>query len=540
MRNSLRKILKQPLYPWLLGIYPILHLYSENLGLVVDSEVIPTILFVLAGTCIVFIVCKRKFKDIHRAAVVTSLCSIVFSLSGHLYEMLFMPRSLLIWNIATAVLIGGFCQAFHKRLPQQIYARFTMPFNIISAALLAMQAVNLLSLSTAQQQYESIKDAYVQAEATRPTSPKILDSPAHPDIYYIIPDGYPSDAALASAMDYDNSAFTKALKKRGFAVAEQAQSNYGATVLSVPATLNMRYIDHNPTEYADIDYLHFLVANGAVQHWLLQRGYTYVQLMSGAFTPSPIADINRDFTNIGPIDLVLDDFYLDSSKHMFRIVQPFIPLYVDTTLLRIIRSQLVKLNLHYDKAPLGFLSPQRFLDMIESVDDIAAMPEATFTFIHLLKPHEPITFDAQGNVIAAIDSPNHEQFFAEFGFVNALFLELIDKILTGSDNPPVIIFQADHGSFLGITTTKDNRWTHFDINSAILLPKSKTFRYPQPYTAVNTFPLVLNALFDANLALQEDRLIELLHCCESLFKQQDVTDQYPPPSLRHSFTLHGN
>ena len=527
MRNSLRKILKQPLYPWLLGIYPILHLYSENLGLVVDSEVIPTILFVLAGTCIVFIVCKRKFKDIHRAAVVTSLCSIVFSLSGHLYEMLFMPRSLLIWNIATAVLIGGFCQAFHKRLPQQIYARFTMPFNIISAALLAMQAVNLLSLSTAQQQYESIKDAYVQAEATRPTSPKILDSPAHPDIYYIIPDGYPSDAALASAMDYDNSAFTNALKERGFAVAKQAQSNYSATTLSIPATLNMRYIDHNPTEYADIDYLHFQAANGAVLHWLLQRGYTYVQLMSGALSPSPLADINRDFTKSGPIDLVLDDFNLDSSKNSFRNIQPFIPLYIDTTIFRVIRSQLEKLELQNEMASYNFLSPQRFLDTIEAVDAITAMPQATFTFIHLLKPHFPTNFDAQGNIIAPIPSPNHEQYFAMFGFVNAKFLELIDKILNGSDNPPVIFFQADHGSYLGGVQNKDKKYIQFDIYSAMLLPESIPFHYPQPYTAVNTFPLLLNTLFDANLSMREDRLIGNLDFYEYLFfKQQDVTDQY--------------
>jgi len=534
MKRKLSPALQQPYYLWIVGVVPILHLFAVNYGVVQETQVLPTIAAMLAATTLFFIFTKRNSRNPHRRAFYLGIGSLVFSLSGHLYEMLFMPRSLLIWNIATAVLIGGFCLALHKRLPQQIYARFTMPFNIISAVLLAMQAINLLSLSAAQQRYESITDAYAQAEATRPTSPKILDSPAHPDIYYIIPDGYPSDAWLASAMDYDNSAFTNALKKRGFAVAEQAQSNYCATILSVPATLNMRYFDHNPTDYPDEDYLYFQAANGAVPHWLLQRGYTYVQFMSGTFTLSPIADINRDFTNIGPIDLVPDDFYLDRSKNRFRIVQPFIPLYIDTTLLRIIRSQLEKLNRQNDIAPLRHLSPQRFLDTIEAVDAITAMPEATFTFIHLLKPHFPINFDAQGNIIPALDSPNHEQYFAEFGFVNAKFLELIDKILNGSDNPPVIIFQADHGSYLGDVMTKDGKRIYFDIYSAILLPESKTFRYPQPYTAINTFPLVLNTFFDANLPLQEDRLIEVLDMFfyGNLFTQQDVTDLYPPSPAR--------
>ena len=526
MKRKLSSALQQPYYLWIVGAVPVLHLFAVNYGMVQETQVLPTIAGMLAATTLFFAFTKRISRNPHRRAFYLGIGSLVFSLSGHLYELLFMPRSLLIWNIATALLIGGFCLALHKQLPQQIYARFTMPFNIITATLLAMQTINLLSLSVAQQSYASIVDAYAQAEATRPTSPKVHDSPAHPDIYYIIPDGYPSDAWLASAMDFDNSAFTNALKKRGFAVAEQAQSNYGVTMLSVPSTLNMRYYDHNPTNYADRDYVYFQVANGTVMHWLLQRGYTYVQLMSGTFNPSPIADINRDFTNIGPIDLVLDEFYLDSSKNRFRILQPFIPLYIDTTLLRIIRSQLVKLELQNDIRPLTNLSSQRFLETIEAVDAITAMPKATFTFIHLLKPHFPTTFDAQGNIIAPIPSPSHEQYFAMFEFVNVKFLELIDKILNASDKPPVIIFQADHGSYFGGVANKDKRFIYFDIYSAILLPESIPFQYPQPYTAINSFPLVLNSLFDANLPLQEDRLFEILDFYAERFTLQDVTDQY--------------
>ena len=39
MRRALSQISQQPFYLWLLGIYPIVHLYSENLGLVIDREV---------------------------------------------------------------------------------------------------------------------------------------------------------------------------------------------------------------------------------------------------------------------------------------------------------------------------------------------------------------------------------------------------------------------------------------------------------------------------------------------------------------------
>ena len=37
-----------------------------------------------------------------------------------------------------------------------------------------------------------------------------------PDIYFIVPDGYPSDAWLQSKMNFDNSAFTEALQGARF------------------------------------------------------------------------------------------------------------------------------------------------------------------------------------------------------------------------------------------------------------------------------------------------------------------------------------
>lgn len=526
MKQSLPATLQLPFYLWIIGIVPILHLYVENFGMVQDWQVAPTIGAVLAATSVIFVITKRFDTNPHRRAFYLCIGSLVFSLSGHLYVMLYMPRSLLISNIATVVIVGCFCLALRKRLPRGIYARFTKPFNIMSTALLAMNCINLLSLHISHGSYESIVEAYAKVAATQPRTPKYLDSAMLPDIYYIIPDGYPSDASLASSMGYNNVAFTNALKARGFEVAEHAQSNYGATLFSLVTTLNMQYYDHNPTQYSDVDFLRFEIANGAVLSWLLQRGYKVVHFPSGYLTPSPIADINREFTASGSIDVAMEDYFADSSKRTLRVLQSFIPLYIDTTLFRIIRSQLAKMRLQNDTIRLAKDSPYRFLDTIDEVDSITAMPEATFTFIHLMKPHFPTNFDSSGNIIAPIQYPNHEQYFEEFGFVNAKFLELIDKILTGSTNPPVIIFQADHGSYLGSVQKDIKSFSQFDIYSAIYLPESIPFRYPRPYTAINTFPLVLNALFDAKLLFQEDRLIDMLVGFDDPFLTKDVTDSH--------------
>jgi len=91
--------LSLPFYPWLLVIIPILHYYRKNLGLVNDAEVPPTILLALAGASLVFALINRLIRDRYLSAAITSLCVLVFSLSGHVYVELFMPRSLGIWTV---------------------------------------------------------------------------------------------------------------------------------------------------------------------------------------------------------------------------------------------------------------------------------------------------------------------------------------------------------------------------------------------------------------------------------------------------------
>ena len=369
---------------------------------------------------------------------------------------------------------------------------------------------------------------------------KSNDSPAsRPDIYYIIPDGYPSDAWLLFAMNYDNAEFTKALKDRGFIVADHAQSNYGASLLSLASVLNLRFFEDNPSNFSDVDYLRLTIATSEIARQLQRLGYTYVQFVSGVFSPSPLADINRDFTPNGPIDILREDTSLGAKAlnelrqsgtalwevdFFFRM--PFISTYIDTTALRIIRSQLEKLRWGPESPPYDASAPERFLASIDEVRSIVAMPEATFTIVHLLKPHFPVSFNEYGEIIEWIYQPSPEEFFAEFGFANAKFLEMIDMILQGSENQPVIIFQADHGSTYGHSASPENRSTLFDIYAAYFLPDSFAIEIPAQYTLINSFPLILNEVFGADHAPLDDRLIELLVGWDVPFKQEDVTEEF--------------
>ena len=179
-----------------------------------------------------------------------------------------------------------------------------------------------------------------------------------------------------------------------------------------------------------------------------------------------------------------------------------------------------------NSGPYGLFAQERFLDTVAEIESVVAMPEATFTLVHLMKPHGPTSFDALGNSIDSTWGPSHDQYFAEFGFTNSKFLHMIDIILEGSQNQPVIVFQADHGTTYGRVWTDDDHLTHFDTYAAYLLPDSFSISFPRPFTLINAFPLIFNEVFDTNYPFQNNQLIDIPSGYEAPFEQVDVTDAF--------------
>ena len=541
MRQTLARVWRFPFYLWLLGVYPILHLYSENLGLVKDDEVIYALAFALIATTIAFFAINLFIKQRHKSAALLGICSLAFSLSGHLHQVFFRADSLLSWT-ATVLLLTAMALAHaHKYAAASSYRGATALCNPIISALVILSGVAILSWWSGGTSITAPTSWDGMAFAEREISPKLLDSPDLPDIYYIIPDGYPSDGWLREAMNYDNSAFTEALESRGFIVAPHAQSNYGVTLLSLSSTTNMRYFAENDSDLSDLDFLRLAFADSLVARHLLARGYTYAHYLSGHGIPSPIADISRDFSADGRIDISSSELgfaaetgrasaglALESAQLSYFYKQSFLSLYYDSTLLGLAASGIASLTPEPAFAPYARWRPERFLDTLADVATIADMPEATFTVVHLLKPHEPIVFDAKGNILIKDSAPTHDKFFAEFGFVNSQFLHLIDAILERSDNPPVIMFQADHGTKYG-KLRANGRLTQFDVYAAYHVPDGIELDIPQPYTLVNSFPLVFNAVFGTEHPLIEDRLYEASAGYDAPFEQVDVTAEFAHP-----------
>ena len=61
---------------------------------------------------------------------------------------------------------------------------------------------------------------------------------------------------------------------------------------------------------------------------------------------------------------------------------------------------------------------------------------------------------------------------------------------------------------------------YFDVYAAYLLPEPHAIDFPSSYSLINTFPLILNEIVDADYPLKDNRLIEVEDGWMEPFKQR--------------------
>ena len=504
----MRRIGRITLYPWLLSLYMIAYLYGLNLSNIRPGDVGEVLLVVWAATAVFYGAGSMLTRDYHKAGALTGTLALVFLTYGHILiafdarysqPSFLMPAILLVMLLVIIVII---------RSKTTIWSRLTPYLNILLVVLLIMPSWQIMAFFIGKPGARATGRAnpYEQWVA----APTANNTPQIPDIYYIILDGYSSNSHWAREFGYDNSAFTDALEARGFYVAHESRSNYPVTIVSLPSSLNMRYIADADREAArqndvpDRVYLRSLIANNRVAYELKLLGYQYYYVLSGYLSPSTLADVNIAFYPEGPEHFSGANFQLDGRNGSWAYEQPFLPFFLETTLL-------VNMASRFEGEEPGQIlprySPRTILWTFEELERIASIEAATFTFAHIIKPHLPIQFDRDGNLIDVdlddYDPEKPRYFFEELQFLNNRVLELVDHLLSESSVPPIIVIQADHGSYLGNPSPEMGDWHYFEILNALYLPGGYSGDARSFLSPVNTFRVIFNNYFDGNYELLE-------------------------------------
>jgi hypothetical protein len=487
-----------PLHHFLFALVPTLFLYSYNGSKIpiAPAELLLPIALSLTAALVLWLLLWLVLGNSRRAALVfTIFLALFFNYSRVLGAFgPDMPQEFPRIGAAVILLLG----IIFFGLARREFSGLTIFLNLAS---LALVIINLVVGFPALKRSRT-----ASLNATRIATTQATDMP---DIYYITLDGYARADLLNSVYGYDNSEFTGWLEAHGFRVASRSRSNYSQTYLSLASSLNMTYLDSTVRtlgpESENRSGLVRMIGNCRVVKELRQRGYTIVSFASG-YTGTNLANADVHF---GP------RWALSEFQNVL----------VSTTALPLILDRVLKKT-------QSDLHRERILYAFEHLPDAARLKHPVFVFCHILSPHPPFVFGAQGEKTepqsystmteggsfqtvdkARVRAEYVEKYRAQLQFINASAKTMIERILAASPQPPVIILQADHGpgSVLNWDDPEpEDLAGRFAILNAYHIPGQSSIdnrqsTIPESITPVNSFRIVFKQLFGSDYPLLTDQ-----------------------------------
>lgn len=480
-------------HPFLFAVLPVLFLYSHNKGELYLSQLVAPLLVVGLSSLVVWSLLSLVVRDRLRAALLSSLFWVWFFSFGHLHRLvtrlpaadLASPRTSAFVAVYWAVLLVGIGLLTVQR---RGLASLSSMLNIAAGALVTW---HILAIGGYEFQRVLAYRRVRQAGGIN------LTGGAHagvfPNIYYIILDGYARADVLRDIYHYDNRPFLRYLARKGFYVAPRGLANYGQTVLSLAAALNMEYLDQVAARVGvnsnDRAPLARMIQHNRLFGLLRQRGYRIV-----AF-----------FSEYAPVDLRGADIYIGGGSRWTE----FQRLILDTTPLPALCGAWV---FEANDQPHA----QAVLYAFKHLADTTRLKPPIFVFAHILCPHPPFVFDAHGPVAAGelrarargrarLRHPEDElrEYAQQVQFVNRQTQRAVEALLTGARWPAVIIIQSDHGPSSRTDWFSVERTDARERLGALVacrLPGAEV-RLDDDLSPVNIFRIVLNRYFGANLPL---------------------------------------
>lgn len=343
-----------------------------------------------------------------------------------------------------------------------------------------------------------------------------------PDIYYIMLDGYGRADVLDRLYQLDNSEFLTALEDMGFYVADEASANYIQTRLSLAAALNMDYLDDLvagvPPALAEARVDQSL-QDSRLWASLEDHGYQLVSFESGF-----------PYTEFDQADLYLtpdEDPRFGSQVANKLGINSYEAVLLNTTLLRAPiewaqRNRLRAAAQVYSRPHQDHRVRIRYA--LSKLPDLARLEGRHFVFVHILAPHPPFVFTADGEAktpVRPYSLSDGSSFMVEGTrteyingyrqqvlYLNSVLEATLRTVIDASEPPPVIILQSDHGpgAYLDWGSSKETDLEErASILNAVYLQGEQSVDLYSGLSTVNTFRVVFNWLFDPDQPLLVDR-----------------------------------
>lgn len=504
--------------PFLFAMYPVIFLYSKNIGEYTESVVVAPLLISLFVAVVVFTVARLIFRNTACAAVVASY--VVFTALSY-GKILSLTHGNNIFALLLIIVVGAgvvYVNLKHKNKLVTLNKALT----VIASILILFSLYPIISFEV------KTKRIFVNKEPVTVNTKTVKADKSLPDIYYFIFDRYAGPRSTTKEYGFDNSKFIDSLIDKGFYVAKDSTTNYPKTFLSLGSTFNMDYLDvltqeTNGGASPDESLVTPYIREGEALTFLKKKGYTLVNIGPKTWTPTsknPYAD--RNFI---------------MSKGTYPYADIFTTGFLNTTIASPIFKQVFRNPVDVSEDPNNNEHRRVALFALASVRKAVSIPGPKFVFAHILLPHDPFVFDKNCNPISEKEVNRHDHitnYINQLECANTQILSLTSDIMRESETKPVIILQSDEGPFpMKEPVSQDQAWAKasdtalhekFPILNAYFFPNASNAMLYQTITPINSFRVLFNTYFGTNYPLLEDKNY-IFQDENNFYKFTDVTDR---------------
>ena len=355
------------IHPVLFGVYPVLFLWSQNLGEVSagDTSDVLGATFLAAGA--VMLLAWLAFQDRARGALFVAPGILAFLLYNHVARIgvpVAVERGAIVALLAIALVLA-------LKLPDRWIGRVDTGLRILALALIV---TTLATILPAVIEKETTPQTVVAAGKTLPSTTTAQKR----DVYWLIFDRYGSDRSLQIGYDTKNP-LTPWLKAHGFDVLADSHANYVGTAQSLSTTANMTPLDQLTKGVPDTSNS-YLPIYGHLQGSLAVRqfqalGYRYLHLGS--------------WWNPTRFDSAADRNYNADG------VSDFTSAVVESSIVPVLSKAFIPKELPPTE-PAKHLKHNTYA--LNKLDQLPIEHGPKFVWAHILLPHPPYIFDADGQL----------------------------------------------------------------------------------------------------------------------------------------------
>jgi hypothetical protein len=508
-------ILSLPVIPLLLIFIDKSPEYSE-IGLIMPTLIILIICIVLAR--ILGLLIEDKTNRILAACVLVYLLTAYSSITRLIVGMETIRYFLVVYGILWICFAIGFVIVF-KNL-QKPLVKFTQIMGFISLTFALGVTFKILVNSNMNRTLSAYSHVDKSTMQTSVGDPKNF-----PNILYLVLDEYSRSDMLTTHFGHDNSSFMDSLNTKGFQIIEKSRSNYWSTPYSLSSSLNLMYLQANPTSSAqDCNWtcLNKLLNENSFMESIRTHGVSVYSTNASLSRPVYFGNFDSCLQTPSNYENLYDVGYTFWASTAFH---PLIKYLSKRTTNKIVERHKEKIDDAWNAI------------MFKNISD-----KNCFIYAHILAPHPPFLFNGNFHKLnenyagtyplfdlyTMPDSTWADGYSSQIDYVNHNVLEVINAQLAKTKKP-IIIIQGDHGMRkklykYGVYNKYDSeylmRFTNF---SAIYFPDQDYSTLYDSMSNVNTWRVVLNKYFGTKLEMLPDRNFAI--DSENPFKFIDVTEK---------------